>query len=248
MRIVTCSVVLAAICLPPRPSAGGDGAKGFKALRDRGIHYYRKGLVGPAIAELDKARQASGGETDFSSHYWLAKALYDELRLERVFPLAREASELADTDKQQRLSDALLKELEGFYGGVTLKKAPEAKTGQGYVYLENTGGLINKRKKEVFAKLRERYRTEASTLPVTIYLPFGKYTANRVPFETKKGETAEILLIPDAEPAAGSAAAWWIAGGIATVAVAGAVTAVLLSTEEPDTPQLGTVFSPDGGI
>ncbi len=209
----------------------------FKEVRDRGVHYHRKGLHEAAVAELDKARATKAGAEDFRTHLTLAKATYELLRLERTFPLAERALELAGSDKETAKAGALLKELRGFYGGVKLDKAPEARTDQGYVYLEDTGGLINQRKKEVFGTLRERYRTEPSLLPVTIYLPFGRFTANRVPFDTKKGETAEILIIPDAEAAsADSGALWWIVGGTAAAVAAGAVAVVLLSgDDEPST-------------
>lgn len=214
-------------------------APSLNEVRDRGVHYHHKGLHEAAIAELDKARAMPGGDEDFQTHFILAKASYELLRLERTFPAAQAAAELAESDRETARSEALLKELRAFYGGVKLTKAPEARTDQGYVYLEDTGGLINKRKKEVFGTLRERYRNEASLLPVTIYLPFGKYTANRVPFETQKDEVAEILIIPDAEAADGGLGAlWWVVGGTAAVVAAGAVALVLLSGDDDPSTSL----------
>lgn len=219
----------------------------FKEVRDRGVHYHRKGLHEAAVAELDQARGMEEGVDDFQTHLILAKATYELMRLERTFPMAIEAADLADGERQKAKADALLKELRSFYGGVKLQKAPEARTDQGYVYLEDTGGLINQRKKEVFGKLRQRYRTESSLLPVTIYLPFGKYTANRVPFETKEGEVAEILIIPDADPeASGGKALWWIVGGTAAVVAAGALAVVLLSGD--DLPATSMELSGGSGL
>ena len=233
-RRLRAGAILALLVLPC--AAAQAAPPPFKEVRDRGVHYHRKGLHEAAVAELDKAKATEAGAQDFLTHLTLAKATYELLRLERTFPLAERAVELADSDKDKAKAQALLDELREFYGGVKLAKAPEARTDQGYVYLEDTSGLINSRKKEVFDTLRERYRTEPSLLPLTIYLPFGKYTANRVPFETKTGETAEILIIPDAEAARGDGALWWIAGGAAALVAAGAVAVVLLTAgDEPST-------------
>lgn len=226
--------LLPLLLLPSLAWAGpGAGEPGFKEVRDRGVHYLRMGRHEAAVAELDKALAMPGGEDDFATHHALARATYALLRLERTFPLARRAVELGGVDEggqptpAARKARALLKELESFFGGVTLQKAPEARTDAGYLYIEDSGGLINAKKKDVFRALRERYRTEPSRLPVTIWLPFGRYTANRVPFETRAGDTPTILVIPDAESAAGGARWWWIAAGASAVAGA-AVAAVAL--------------------
>ncbi len=219
----------------------------FKDVRDRGVHYFRKGLHEAAVAQLDRARAMPEGKDDFRTHFTLAKATYELLLLERTLPLAERAVELATSDRSKDKAKGLLKELSDFCGGVTLKKAPEARTDQGYVYLEDTGGLINTRKKEVFGKLRERYRTQPTALPATIYLPFGQYTANRVPFKTQAGELAEILIIPDAEAAdSGVGGLSWIVGGTAAAVAAGAVAVVLLSAE--DEPSKTLRLAGGGGL
>jgi len=208
-----------------------DGA--FRGDRDRAIHYYRKGFLDAALAELEKAVEAPGGTEDYKTNYFLAKVLYDKLIIERAIPSAERAVKLADSDREQSQSKALLKRMSDFFGGVTLTKAPEASSDEGFIHLVDAGGLINTRKKQVFEQMAERFGAKKSKLPVTLYLPFGQYTANRIPFATKKGGVSEILIIPDAESGS-SGLAWWVAGAVA-VAAAVAVTVILLLPEDQET-------------
>jgi len=236
----TTTALAFALLIAATPAAWGGEAEesaaageDFRTVRDQALHYYKQGLTERAVEELERARALPGGDEDFKTHLGLARAYNDLLRLEHVFPFARKAVELARSDRSRAKASGFLGGLEKFYGGVRIEKAPEARTDEGYVYLEDVGGLINPKKKEVFGKLRERYRTEASKLPLTMYLPFGRFTANRVPFETRQGETSTIHIIPDASPDAGLHWAW-IAGGAAVLVGASVVAAVLLMPEEEE--------------
>ena len=47
---------------------------------------------------------------------------------------------------------------------------------------ESKTGIINREKKARFTTIRDRFRGTDITLPTTVYLPYGSYTANKVPF------------------------------------------------------------------
>lgn len=225
----------ALVCAPTPAQASGD----FKQNRNQGMEYFKRRMYPAAIKSLRSAANSRGGDKDFKTHYYLAKSFYAQVDIEKAFPAARRSLKIATKDKSKRSAKALLTRMEEFFSGVEIKQADDQKgqVHRGYIHLEDKGGLINKKKKEAFRKIRGRFRANKVSLPTTIYLPFGTYTANLAPFEIMKGETAEAetyLYVPDDE--AESTSAWWYIGGGAVVAAGAAVAAVLLSAEAP-TPQ-----------
>jgi len=233
------------------PAAAADdecGEDSHEQLREAGAQVYRRAAkdqdkgrrhlgMQSAIHKLVCALKRPEAKEDARSRYYLAMAYYDLLRLEHAFPMVREAVALyGDSDRSlARRARGLEKELVKQYGGVRLEKSERAKTEEGCIYLQDVGGLIKLRKKEVFGVLRDRFSSEATRLPVTIYLPFGSYKINEVPVTTKKGETPTITIVLDQCEEGG--VPWWVWAAVGTGAAA-AVTAgvVLLSPEpEPDT-------------
>jgi len=216
--------------------AQADEEDALTATRDQGVHYLRVKRYELALAKLHEASKLPGGADDYQTQYSLARAAYKLLVLEQAFPAARRAVELAEGERSERASAKLLKRLEGFFGGVTLTQAPEqiGQVEKGFIHLEDAGGLINKKKKKQFARISERFKTTPVELPLTIYLPFGRYTANLAPFETKKGETAEavmFLYVPDSD---GISPWWYVGGGLAAAAVATTATILLMDSEPPE--------------
>jgi len=218
----------------------------FKALRDRGVPYYRVKQMPAALKVLKQAAALPEGAEDFKTRYTLAKVAYKLLLIELALPEAEAAKDLAKRDSHKAASANLLKELKSFFAGVTLTQAPQqrGKVKKGFIHLKDTGGLINTRKKEVFRKIEERFRTTQVSLPTTIYLPFGKYTANLAPFEITQGETATAVTFLDTRAEEGLSL-WWYAGGAAVLA--GATAAVVLMTAPEDTPQRIDLVSVDLG-
>ena len=217
--------------------AGGEGtaAKDFKTARDQGVHYLRRKMYPLARQKLEAARDLPGGETDFRTRFSLAKLYYEQFIVERAFPEAAKAVELADSDRQKRSSNALLGRMNDFFAGVTLTQAPEQKgqVEKGVIHLVDTGGLINRKKKQAFQRIATRFKKTPVKLPITIYLPFGKYTANLAPFQIEKGKTAEavtFLYNPDTE---GVSPWWYIGGGVAVATAAGVAAVVLVDSEPP---------------
>ena len=221
------------------PARAADAAEeeASRAARDQGVHYLRIKRYELALGRLEEAARLPGGAGDYQTQYSLAMAAYKLLVLEKAFPAARRAVELAEGARAEKASQRLLQRMDDFFGGVTLTQAPDqvGQVEKGLVHLEDTGGLINKEKKESFARIRDRFKATPVELPLTIYLPFGKYTANLAPFETKNGETADavmFLYVPDNE---GGISPWWyIGGGVAAAAIATTATVLLMDTDPPE--------------
>jgi hypothetical protein len=214
--------------------AGAAGAgpveeQDFESLRDRGLEYLKRHRTAVALDWLIKAAETREGVADFRTQLGLARAAYAELVLERAFPAALSAVEFADEDRRMDSALALLSTLKGLFAGVTLEQAPEQKgrVTRGYIHLKDTGGLINRQKKKLFARIQAHFKTTAVSLPLTLYLPFGAYTANLAPFTIEKGgsATAITFLDPPKAKETGTSAWWYVGGGLAA---AGAVAAVVL--------------------
>lgn len=216
-----------------------DPAQSFRTLRDQGVHYYKRSLYGQALTFLARAAATDAGHNDFRTQLFLARSAYQELVLEQSFPAARRALEIAkaaDDEDSLKQAAALIEELEGSFGGVSFRQDPDQKTTlkETYIFLKDTGGLINVRKKQVFDKIRQRFLTTRVELPITLYLPFGKYSANGAPFEVKKGELAEAKLFMYLDEP-GGISWWWYAGAAVLVAGGTAAALLLLAGEEEQT-------------
>ncbi len=234
-------LLTASLLVPAGPgrAEGGDvraGQPAFRALREQGVHYYRKGFFEPARGALERAAALPEGDTDFRTHYYLARTCYELLVLEDAFPAARRAVELSAKESHRRRAQGLLDRLEQSFGGVTLHQAPEqeGQVARGIIHLADAGGLIQPKKKELFRRIRAHFRSSAVELPLTIYLPFGSYTANLAPFEIERGKTAEAttFLVTRAE----RDRTWiWVAGGsVAAAALATTAAVLLLTADDPE--------------
>ena len=222
-------------CLPAMAQTSDD-KPGFTQLRKQGVHYARKKLWLQAIQVLEQARRMPGHGDDFRTLFTLAKVYYEILHMEKAFPLAEALVDVAETEKQEEDSRRFLQGLQDRFGGVTFRKAPEQKgeLKNGVIHLEDKGGLINPKKKQLFERIASRFRKTPVELPITIYLPFGTYTANRSLFTVEKGKVDEATLFlynPDE-----GLSAWWYVGG-AAVLTATTATVVLLLLGEEETEQ-----------
>ncbi len=219
------SGIPAAVAAPPTQTSVRD-------LVRQGSHYSKKHRWTAAIDVLEKAVAQPEGQDHFKAHMLLARAYYETLVLERAFPMAERAVELADDEDDERGATRFRDVLSERFGGVTFRKAPEQKGALkgGLIHLEDRGGLIDPKKKKLFARIAERFRETPVTLPITLYLPFGSYAANRAPFSIEKGKVAEVELIlytPEAAPVV----RWptWAAAGGTALALASGVTLFVLA-------------------
>lgn len=213
------------LMLPVLGAARQAHAQGqsMEEMRDQGILYYKRDVYPQAMNVLNKAYKAVGGSQDFKTVYYRGRTAHQLLLLEVAFEMAQLSQKLAgDNERAKQLAVTFMEELNSLYGAVNVKLAKEETNNRGRIFLESKTGIINREKKKVFLSIRERFRNTNTKFPTKIYLPFGDYTANNIPFKIAKGEpepTVEVFLqIKDVGEAGLSG--WWITGiaGAATVA------------------------------
>jgi len=219
---------------PPPPELS------LQQLTEQGIHYYKRRMYGPAMANLEQARALPGGDQDYRILSVLSRIYLEQQLLEKAFPAAQEALALAKPEQRDE-AEAFLAGMQERFGGVTFRKAREqmGTITRGIIHLEDRGGLIEPQKKRVFESIAARFKKTEVELPITLYLPFGSYAANRAPFTVARDQVAEVELILYSTKEAEGISPWWYVGGAAVVVAATAtVVALLLSGEEPEDVQL----------
>ena len=181
---------------PPSEEASADDSTGgsFEESREQGILYFKKERYKQSKASLDRAYKSKGGDKDFGTVFHRGRAAFKLLILEQAFQMADKALILAGEDARKlRVLEEWTTEMKTLFGGVTIKAAQGETNSEGRVFLEAKTGIINKEKKQAFLSIRERFRTTDVQVPTTIYLPFGEYTGNNVPFAIVEGEPAPTV-------------------------------------------------------
>lgn len=258
MKPLAFVLALLVVAMPP----GGlvlaqeeQGAATVEELREQGIVYFKRDLFKRAKAQLDRAFKMKGGNQDFATVYYRGHTAYKLLLLEQAFEMTELAAKLAGQDeRRKRAVDDLLTEMSGLYGKVTFVGAKgetaskEETAKKGRIFFEAQTGIINKEKKERFLSIRERFRNTDVTLPTTVYLPYGDYLANKVPFTITQGEeppTVEIFLAGIEGDEEEDDSLWWYVGIGGAAAVAAGVGAYFLfrdtGSERPDYTRYGFV-------
>ena len=235
--------------IAPAPAAAQDdemGANTHEDIRAQGILYVRKKRYKLAKGALDKAYAMPEGPGDFKTLYYRGEAAYKLLLLETAFEMVAAAEPLAESDRQKADVLELKTELESQFGKVSFRAAPGETNARGRIFFESKTGIINRKKKQLFGAIRDRLRSTDIELPTTAYLPYGEYTANKVPFALRQGEPApdlEIYLqvqggaVASGDGDDGGGSGWmWVGLGAGTLAVAAGVTAVILASPDPETP------------
>ena len=220
------------------------GPSTLEDVRDQGILYFKKKLYKQAKTALDKAFKMPGGNEDFATLYYRGQTAFKLLFIEQAFNMTKAAVAKAPSDKYKRRYTELLTEMQGLFGEVTLVGAKGETNAEGRIYFEAQTGIINRAKKQRFMSIRERFRSTNISLPITVYLPWGQYTANKVPFALKQGEPApslEIFLQIDrtGEPKGGGMkTSTWVWIGVGAAVLAGGAAAGVLALEEPEPTRL----------
>ena len=211
---------------------GSAGFSTYDEYRDQGILYLRKKQNKLAFKFLTTAFQLDGGASDFKTVYNRGVAAHELLDLNVAFDMLELAKPLVK-DSKRNLRD--LTEFEGMlkdlYGRVDVEAAPGETNRQGRIFLESQVRIINKKKRSLFKKIQAQFRDRELTVPTTIYLPHGRFTANNVPVTVSGDEVAKAKVYlqgrRESKAAAGSSA-WWIAGAGTAAAVLSTVGAYFL--------------------
>ena len=167
-------------------SANEGNAVDFEQTKRQGITYFNNNMYPLARQQFDLAYQTAEGKNDFVVVYYRGFLAERDLRLEVAFEMAEMAITLGNNDEEKAQAQQLLDQLKGRFGYVKISPAAEETNKQGRIYLETKRRIINKQKREQFESIRMRFRSMDVTVPTKIYLPYGRYTANNVPFEIKR--------------------------------------------------------------
>lgn len=257
--LLVAALSLGLVGLPAQPVlAQAELRMTQEEARDQGVLYFKRGHFKRAKAQLDRAFKMKGGDQDFRTVYYRAQAAYKLLLLEQAFEMAHRAEKLAGDDgRKKRAVGDLLSEMNSLYGKVTFVRAKgetaskEETKKSGRIFFEAQTGIINKAKKQRFLSIRERFRNTDVTLPTTVYLPYGDYLANKVPFTLEQGAeppTVEIFLVGiEGEDGEDDGMLWWWVGiGGAAAVAAGVGAFFLFSPDDAERPLQTRIISVEG--
>ena len=153
-------------------------------VRDQGVHYFKRKRFKQAQRFLDRAFKMSGGPGDFLTVYYRGKLAHQQLLIERAVKMAGMAAKLSMKDPRRKRSvKDLMAEINRRFGQVNIKAARGETNKRGRIFFESKTGILNKAKRQRFESIRERFRSTDISLPIQVFLPYGKYTANNVAFE-----------------------------------------------------------------
>lgn len=230
-----CTATLGPVAIPTAQAAG----ESFEQLREQGKLYYKRKLFKQAMATLDEAAKTPQGQKDFETALYRARVAFELLLLETAFESIDRALALAATPDNRDAADELHREMQSLFGSVTIVPDEEGETNtSGRIFFDSKTGIINKEKKQRFDAISERFRSTDVQLPRTVYLPYGDYTANNVPFSIVQGEPSPKVSIylqvqKDDED---DGALWWYIGGGAAVALGVGAALLLVSSDDEGPP------------
>lgn len=251
--VIVSSVLL--LSVPTRSSFAKPGKTSgnevdFERAKQQGITYFTKKMIPLAVEQFDLAYSTPLGRADFVVIYYRGYLAKQQLKLEKAFEMAELAVALSDKgSKENAQAQQLLDELKGQFNYVNIKPAEQETNRQGRIYLETKRRIINKQKREQFESIRLRFRSNDVKIPTKIYLPYGKYTANNVPFEIKRNseespEVSVFLAIIKDQAASNDNTMLYTGLGITGAAVLGLGAYLLLKPEDQRVDNVKLYFEP----
>ncbi len=234
-------VLVAALCaagsftISPRPACAQG--QSLEQLKAQGKLYFKRDMYKQAMATLDQAWASKEGQADFETAFYRARTAYALLLLEVAFETIDKAIELAESDRDRTSAQAFKGEMSSLFGALAVVASSGETNDKGRIFFESKTGMVNKEKKARFETIRARFRETDIALPRTVFLPYGQYTANNVPFEIVQGQpapTVEIFLQvrKDEEDDDDTALWWYVGGGAAAATALGVVAVILLNDSE----------------
>jgi hypothetical protein len=225
------------VVMAEKASKSGEGVD-FERAKQQGITYFTKKMIPLAVEQFDLAYSTPLGKADFVVIYYRGYLAKQQLKLEKAFKMANLAINLSDKgSKENAQAQQLLDELKGQFNYVDIKPAEQETNRQGRIYLETKRRIINKQKREQFESIRLRFRSIDVKIPTKIYLPYGRYTANNVPFEIKRNsetvpEVSVFLAIKKEAGTSSNNTVLYTGLGITGAAVIGLGAYLLLKPED----------------
>ena len=219
--------------------ATADPALGrLEEVRDQGILYLKKRRYKPALKRLTTVYETPAGAQDFRTVYARGRAAYGVHQIQVAFEMAFAARTLADSKRRLARVQGFISDLSADYGPVDFRAAPGENRLEGRILLERQSTIINKKKKSTFESVRQELRSSDIRLPARIYLPYGRYIANNIPFEIEHGEKTPVvdlfLQVADNTRVSDSTVWWYLGVGGATAVVVGLTTLMILDEPDPE--------------
>ena len=178
-----------AVCVSVAPPAWAEPEPTLEDVRVQGVHYFKRKKYLLALKTLTTAYEMHGGTRDFRTVFYRGRAAIELQQFELAFEMLTRSTTIGD-EKEKAKAAETLRGLQQLYGPVKLVAAKGESNDPGRVYFEARVGFVNKVKRKMFGRIRTRFRETDISLPIEVYLPYGEYLANKVPFEVAEGKEA----------------------------------------------------------
>lgn len=181
-------------------------------------------MVEQARAVIRRAVMLPGARNDAAIQLLAGKVYRRSGDIERALLALGRAREAAGDGEIGAKAKEAEAEIHQDFGKVRVYPASQGKGGRGHVrgrlFLDARRGLIGLTKKRAFAEAQAELTAKQRSYPATIYLPWGAYLANGVPFKHKRGGLTEVtapfpriaVLRPPKDPMALDIVAAYLAG------------------------------------
>lgn len=208
--------------------------------------YMRQELYHQALAELEVLLATPQGATDLRVVVTAAEASYGVRDITKALDYLRVARRLSQSPSERHELGERYNAWSSEYAPVRFESSNALR--RGALVLESDRKILNPERREVFERARERLAL-GFVSPLSLYLPYGSYTANQVPFQLVMSQPMPIVAVPldpittPGEPPAPSSSNTWVyvsLGGAVLVAV---LTGVYLATADPPPQKALVVFN-----
>ena len=136
--------ILALTIAVPAQSFAQEADTSLKDAIEQALLYFKRDRVKRARIELERARSLPGGDSNGALYYYLART-YTRLGLiDRAFPAAERANDLAASDKRlARKTKELVAKLNSLYGAVHFRADNADTAPVGSIVLDSKSPIIN---------------------------------------------------------------------------------------------------------
>lgn len=200
--------------------------------------YMRQELYAQALIELETLLRTPQGSVDVRVVTAAAEASYKTHDITKALEYLRVARRLSqDPMQRQSLSDRY-EAWSSEYGPVRFESANALRFGA--LTLESERKILSPERREVFEVARARL-AQGITPPLSLYLPYGAYLANQVPFQLVPSRPMPIVVAPLTPisapidpPQAPSSSNKWVYVSLGGALVVAILTGVYIATSDPE--------------
>ena len=151
--------------------------------------YMERKLFVQAVHELKKLIQTQEGMNDYRVAKHLLLASYQLSDITSALHYLRVARNLTTDPQERTWLASTYKTWAKSYGLVRFESIP---AGFGAIKLESERVLLNPERRKAFEVTQEQLLKGVST-PISVYLPYGSYLANKTPFALKREVSSQVV-------------------------------------------------------